>query len=146
MLAIGLDHRDGRPSRPVRLSSRPGGLLTLRRPVQVVNLNRAPVDLIHRIFRDGRILLDGDRSARIAFEVKKRNEYFDLLPILGRYRRLAISFVTDSELVAKKLARIETNVREIRCLAKPAEISTDVREERFAEHTLAGALDVASHI
>jgi len=59
----------------------------LRRPVEVVSLNQAPADLIHRVFRDGKILFEGDRSARIAFEVKKRNEYFDLLPILRRYRK-----------------------------------------------------------
>ncbi len=51
------------------------------------SLNRAPVDLVHRVLRDGQILLDRDRGARIRFEVKARNEYFDLLPILRRYRR-----------------------------------------------------------
>jgi len=60
----------------------------LGRPVEVVALNSAPVDLVHRILRDGRILFEGDRSARIAFEVRARNEYFDLLPILRRYRKL----------------------------------------------------------
>jgi hypothetical protein len=42
---------------------------------------------VHRVLRDGVLLLDHDRSARIAFEVRSRNEYFDLLPILERYRR-----------------------------------------------------------
>jgi uncharacterized protein len=56
-------------------------------PVDVVVMNTAPVDLVHRILRDGRILLEADRSRRIAFEVKARNDYFDLLPILHRYRR-----------------------------------------------------------
>jgi hypothetical protein len=59
----------------------------LGRTVQVVVMNTAPVDLIHRILRDGRLLLDRDRSARIQFEVKARNEYFDLLPFLRRYRK-----------------------------------------------------------
>ncbi|MBK9264644.1 MAG: nucleotidyltransferase domain-containing protein [Polyangiaceae bacterium] len=57
------------------------------RPVQVVNLHSAPIDLVHRILRDGKLLLDRDRSARIAFEVRARNEYFDLEPVLRRYRR-----------------------------------------------------------
>ena len=56
-------------------------------PVQLIVLNRAPVDLIHRVLRDGKLLLDRDRSKRIQFEVKARSEYFDLLPILQRYRR-----------------------------------------------------------
>ena len=50
-------------------------------------MNGAPVDLVHRILRDGRLLVERDRSARIAFEVRARNEYFDLLPMLRLYRR-----------------------------------------------------------
>jgi hypothetical protein len=49
-------------------------------------LNRAPVDLRVRVLRDGRLLVDLDRSARIRFEVQTRNEAFDLEPILSRYR------------------------------------------------------------
>ncbi len=56
-------------------------------PVQLVVLNRAPPDLIHRILRDGKLVLDRDRSMRIRFEVKARNEFFDLQPVLRRYRR-----------------------------------------------------------
>lgn len=56
----------------------------------------------------------------------------------------------DRELVAKKLARIETCVKELRTLGDPARIRSDLREERFFEHTLQIAiqsvLDVASHI
>jgi hypothetical protein len=59
----------------------------LGREVEVVVLNTAPVDLVHRVLRDGVLLFDTDRRARIAFEVKSRNEYFDLLPTLNRYRR-----------------------------------------------------------
>jgi uncharacterized protein YutE (UPF0331/DUF86 family) len=58
--------------------------------------------------------------------------------------------VTDSDLLAKKLALIETCIQQLRQLARPAAIATDVREERFVEHTLQiaiqAALDVASHI
>ncbi len=61
----------------------------LGRPVQVVSLHTAPVDLIMRVLRDGRLLVDRDRSARIRFEVRSRNEYFDLKPFLDRYRRTA---------------------------------------------------------
>jgi uncharacterized protein len=59
----------------------------LGRPVEVIVLNSAPADLAHRVLRDGRLLFEGDRSARVAFEVRTRNEYFDLLPILRRYRK-----------------------------------------------------------
>jgi uncharacterized protein YutE (UPF0331/DUF86 family) len=58
--------------------------------------------------------------------------------------------VTDPELVAKKLAQIETCVRELRDLAQPGRLRQDVREQRFVEHTLQmaiqAALDVASHV
>jgi uncharacterized protein YutE (UPF0331/DUF86 family) len=58
--------------------------------------------------------------------------------------------VTDAELVAKRLAFIETRLAELRRLSRPAEIERDLRELRFAEHTLQiaiqAALDVASHI
>ena len=56
----------------------------------------------------------------------------------------------DQDLVAKKLAMVETYVRELNELARPDAMRTDVREERFVEHTLQiaiqAALDVASHI
>ena len=61
--------------------------LAVMRPVDLVVLNHAPVDLIHRVLRDGILVAEMDKSARIAFEVKARNEYFDLLPYLEQYRR-----------------------------------------------------------
>ena len=61
--------------------------LALRRPVDLVVLNRAPADLIHRVLRDGVLVVERDRARRIEFEIKARNEYFDLAPIRARYRR-----------------------------------------------------------
>jgi uncharacterized protein YutE (UPF0331/DUF86 family) len=58
--------------------------------------------------------------------------------------------MTDPELVAKKLALIETCVQQLRSLGRPEAIRADIREERFVEHTLQiaiqAALDAASHI
>lgn len=58
--------------------------------------------------------------------------------------------MTDPELIEKKLAEIETYVRELRTLADPEKIRSDIREERFVTKTLQlaiqAALDVASHI
>lgn len=59
-------------------------------PVDLVVLNRAPADLAHRVLRDGYLLVDADASARIRFEVRTRNEYFDLKPILDRYRHRSV--------------------------------------------------------
>lgn len=58
--------------------------------------------------------------------------------------------MTDRELVAKKLALIETSVAEIRALTNLEDIRSDLRELRFAAYTLhvaiQSALDVAAHI
>lgn len=59
-----------------------------RREVQVVSVERAPADLVRRILRDGQLLVDRDRARRLAFEVRKRNEYFDMTPVWRRIRRL----------------------------------------------------------
>ena len=59
----------------------------LARPVDLVVLNAASADLVHRVLRDGTIVLDKDRSRRLRFEVQKRNEYFDLAPVRRLYRR-----------------------------------------------------------
>lgn len=58
--------------------------------------------------------------------------------------------MTDPELIGKKLAFVESCVAELGRLARPERIASDVREERFVEHTLQIAiqalLDVASHV
>lgn len=58
--------------------------------------------------------------------------------------------MTDRDLVARKLARIEQSVRELRTEIQPRDILVDLRAQRFAQHTLQmaiqAALDVASHI
>ncbi len=59
---------------------------SIGKEVDVVILNRAPADLIHRILRDGILVYEKDPSARIRFEVWARREYFDLLPYLRQYR------------------------------------------------------------
>ncbi len=59
----------------------------LGREVQVLVANSAPPDLLHRVLRDGVLLLDRDRRARILFEVRTRKEFFDMQPIFELYRR-----------------------------------------------------------
>jgi predicted nucleotidyltransferase len=58
----------------------------LGKPVQVVVLNEAMSELIVRIFREGKLLLDRDRSKRAQFEVASRNEFWDFEPNLRLYR------------------------------------------------------------
>jgi uncharacterized protein YutE (UPF0331/DUF86 family) len=58
--------------------------------------------------------------------------------------------VTDPDLIAKRLAFIETRLRELTTMARLDRVHEDLKEERFVEHTLQlaiqAALDVASHI
>lgn len=54
--------------------------------VQVVVLNRAPVDLIIQVLRHNKLLVERDRSKRVHFEVRSRNEYWDLEPYLTAIR------------------------------------------------------------
>jgi predicted nucleotidyltransferase len=58
----------------------------LGRPVDLIVMNDAPVDLRIRILREGELLVDRNRAIRIAAEVRTRNEYFDLEPVLTLYR------------------------------------------------------------
>jgi len=66
----------------------------LGKPVDLVILNRAPLDLIHRVLRDGVLVYDSDPSSRIRFEVQARNAYFDLLPYLRQYRRATLGVLS----------------------------------------------------
>ena len=58
--------------------------------------------------------------------------------------------MNDLELVEKKLAFIETCVRELKELARPERLASDIREARFVEHTLQlaiqASLDATSQI
>lgn len=57
--------------------------------VDLIALNRAPPDLVHRILRDGILIAENDHECRVGFEVQSRAEYFDILPFLNEYRRNA---------------------------------------------------------
>jgi predicted nucleotidyltransferase len=60
---------------------------SLGRQVDIVVLNRAAPDLVHRVLRDGVLVHEADRRRRVDFETRSRAEYFDVLPHLRRYRR-----------------------------------------------------------
>jgi predicted nucleotidyltransferase len=87
---VGLLYSDPAPSGfaglPGHLEAELSALLGL--PVQIVQLNRAPVDLAKRVLRDGQLLLDRDHLRRIEFEIRVRNEFWDLEPYLREYRRM----------------------------------------------------------
>lgn len=66
-----------------RLSARLG------RDVDVVVVSSAPPALVHRVLRDGQLLVDRSPKTRLQFEVDSRNRYFDLQPIVRAYRAAA---------------------------------------------------------
>lgn len=53
--------------------------------VQVTLLNIASPQLAYQVVRDGRLLVQRDPQARIAFEVRAMKQYFDLQPMLAAY-------------------------------------------------------------
>lgn len=119
-------------------------------PVQCVVTNSAPVDLVHRILMDRALLMESSPSHRIRFEINARSRYFDLKPVLDHYRRHPESSVTDHDLLADKLAFVESCVTDLRQLPVIEHIGSDLKERRFVEHTLQLAiqacLDAASHV
>ena len=115
----------------------------LGRDVDLVVLNHAPPDLAHRVLRDAVLIIEPDPSARVRFEVRARNEYWDLKPYLDEYRRTPGVPLTDADLVRKRLAFIETCLRELAELSDSRRVEHDVRERRFVEHTLQIAIMVS---
>lgn len=59
----------------------------LHRRVDLVAMNGAPLDLLHRVLRDGVLVGDADPARRAEFEVQVRTQYLDFLPLLLRYRQ-----------------------------------------------------------
>ena len=59
----------------------------LGQEIDFVVLNHAPPDLTHRVLRDSVLVIEPDPSARVRFEVRARNEYWDIKPYLDEYRR-----------------------------------------------------------
>jgi predicted nucleotidyltransferase len=80
------------PPPPARLLGPPSSIhdqleTAVSRRVDLIVLNQASPDLIHRVLRDGVVLYERDPGERIRFEVRARNEYFDIKPYLDEYRR-----------------------------------------------------------
>ncbi len=54
--------------------------------VDLVDLQRAPLQLRGRVLTEGRLLYSADEPGRVAFEVRTRSEYFDFLPTYRAHR------------------------------------------------------------
>jgi uncharacterized protein len=62
----------------------------LRRRVDVIVANAAPLDLLHRVLRDGVLVSDAEPRRRQEFELNVRTQYFDFLPLLLRHRQIVL--------------------------------------------------------
>ena len=55
--------------------------------IDLVVLNRAPIELRYNVVASGRILYQKSRAVLIEFEAQTLSFYFDYLPVLRRHRR-----------------------------------------------------------
>lgn len=59
--------------------------------VDLVALNDAPPQLVHRILKDGRLLFSANERTRLALEMRASLKYLDWKPHLERYTRQTLS-------------------------------------------------------
>jgi len=55
--------------------------------VDLVDLARAPIELVYNVIATGQILYEKDRRTRMEFEARTLSMYFDQLPVLRAERR-----------------------------------------------------------
>jgi len=60
------------------------------RDVDLVILNEAPPGLAYRVFRDGRLIVEADRAARVARQARAIVEYLDFKPFEERFARAVL--------------------------------------------------------
>jgi uncharacterized protein len=61
-----------------------------RRRVDLLAMHGAPLDLLHRVLRDGVLVSDAEPRRRQEFELNVRTQYFDFLPLLLRHRQIVL--------------------------------------------------------
>lgn len=64
------------------------------REIDVVDMEAAPLFLQHQVRKTGRLIEEKDHAYRVAFDVRSRQEYFDLAPALELRNRKLIERVT----------------------------------------------------
>ena len=79
------------PGQPLDLLAEAGLADQLAQALQVpavdlVDLQRAPLQLRGRVLAEGRLLYSADEPGRVEFEVRTRSEYFDFLPTQRAHR------------------------------------------------------------
>jgi len=70
--------------------------------VDVVILNTAPPTLQHQVLRYGRLIYEGDRQARIEFEVRAGKIYADLKPMREFFANALFREIEEGELGGRR--------------------------------------------
>jgi len=63
--------------------------------VDLVDLARAPIELVYNVIATGQILYEKDRTTRMEFEARTLSMYFDQLPVLRAERRALLEETRD---------------------------------------------------
>lgn len=71
---------------------------TLRRPVDVIALNRAPPALCFQVLKRGRLLLEQDRTQRCVFVMRALGQYYDAKPYLDYHNTRLLSRIREEGL------------------------------------------------
>ena len=70
----------------------------LRRPVDVITLNRAPPALCFQVLKHGRLLLEQDRTQRCVFVMHALSRYYDAKPYLDYHNTRLLSRIREEGL------------------------------------------------
>ena len=70
----------------------------LRRPVDVIALNRAPPALCFQVLKHGRLLMEQDRTQRCVFVMRALGRYYDAKPYLDYHNTRLLSRIREEGL------------------------------------------------
>lgn len=70
-----------------RLAGRLGGF-GVEASLDLIVMDSAPVDLAHRVLREGVLVFEAARDERVRHEMSVRSRYWDMAPFWREYRRL----------------------------------------------------------
>ncbi len=81
----------------------------LKRDVDVIPLNNAPLFLQHQVLKYGKIIFERSQRERVMFEVSSRRRYFDMKPRYDYYSEMTLAQfksgkISDRERFIKKKA------------------------------------------
>lgn len=79
--------------------------------VDLVVLNRAPVELQYGVIAAGRLVYEADRATRVEFEACTLSRYFDYLPVLRRQRRELLDEVSNEAGIQRYRAALRSTQR-----------------------------------